>query len=165
MGSLNLYLWRKYPQQKYTIGKLYVNGKYLCDTMEDKDRGLNQTMSFAEVSKIKVYGETAIPTGMYKLRLNYSPKFATRQWAKKYNGCTPLLLDVPGFSGIRIHPLNTAEDSLGCIGPGENKVKGRVINSTTWFYKLMDKYLVPAWTRQDEVTLTISLKAPVGVYK
>lgn len=146
---------RRWKKETYTIGVLFVDGVRFCEVLEDRDRGLKQSMTTAKIAKIKVYGETAIPTGTYKLRLNYSPKFATRTWAKKYNGCTPLLLDVPGYSGVRIHPFNTAEESLGCLGPGENKVKGKVINSTVWYYKLMDKYLMPAWNRGEDVTITI----------
>ena len=160
MSTLNVYIWRKYCLQKYTVGKLYINGKYVCDTMEDRDRGLLMSMPSSEIASKKVYGETAIPLGTYKLILNYSPKFASRPWAKRYNGCTPLLVNVPQYTGVRIHPLNTAEDSLGCIGPGENKVKGKVINSTQWYYTLMDKYFIPAWNKGDEISIIISKKSP-----
>lgn len=103
----------------YTIGKLYIDGRLICDTLEDKVRDLSKEK--------KVYGETAIPYGTYKVSWTYSPKF------KK---CMPLLENVPNFSGIRIHSGNTAKDSLGCILVGENKQKGMVLNSRATVDKL-----------------------------
>lgn len=111
----------------YCIGKMYINGEYFCDTLEDRDRGLDCTMTEEEIAKIKVYGQTAIPIGMYRLILNYSPKF------KKV---LPLLLDVKGYSGIRIHSGNTEKDTLGCILVGQNKVVGQVINSRVTYNAL-----------------------------
>lgn len=114
----------------YCIGKLYINGEYFCDTLEDTDRGLDETMTEEEIAKIKVYGQTAIPIGMYRLILNYSPKF------KKV---LPLLLDVKGYSGIRIHSGSTDKDTLGCILVGQNKVVGKVINSKVTFNALFKR--------------------------
>lgn len=136
----------------YTIGRLSIDGKLICDTIEDRDRGLSQDMPLSEIKKKKVYGETAIPTGTYKVTLNVvSPKFKNRAWAKPYGGKVPRLLDVPGYEGILIHPFNTAEESLGCIGPGENTVKGKVLNSTVTFHKIMKILL----TAKDDITITI----------
>ena len=112
----------------YTIGKLYIDGNYFCDTVEDVDRGLNDSMTEEEIKKNKVYGETAIPYGMYKVTITYSPKF-------KKN--LPLLEGVKGFSGIRIHSGNTAKDSLGCIIVGKNKKVGMVLDSRVTMEKLM----------------------------
>ena len=67
---INLRLERIYKGVSYTIGKLYLNGKYFCDTLEDTDRGLKDTMPTEEIEKIKVYGKTAIPTGTYKVDMN-----------------------------------------------------------------------------------------------
>ena len=87
-------------------------------------------MSLEEIKKKKVYGETAIPTGTYKVDVNtISPKFKSRTWAKPYGGKLPRLIDVPGYEGVLIHAGNKAEDSLGCVLVGENKVVGQVINS------------------------------------
>lgn len=135
---MELKLIRKYKKDTYTVGILYVDGKYFSNTIEDKDRGLTSDMSLSEIQSKKVYGETAIPTGIYEISLNtISPKFKDRIWAKPYKGKIPRLLGVKGFNGILIHPLNTAKDSLGCIGVGENKIKGQIINSTKYFHKLM----------------------------
>lgn len=100
---------------KYTEGKMYIDGEYFCDTLEDKDRGLDQTMSEEDIYAIKVYGETAIPTGLYKVILSYSNKF------KKI---LPEILNVKCFSGARIHSLNFASQSLGCVGIGRKTDDG-----------------------------------------
>ena len=97
---------------KYTIGRLYINGEYQCDTLEDPVR-----------DGPKIPGETAIAEGTYKVTLAYSPHF------KRY---LPLLHDVPDFTGILIHAGNTPKDTRGCILVGENKVKGQVVNSRYW---------------------------------
>lgn len=136
-----LVLKRLYFKDSYTIGKLYINDSYFCDTIEDKDRGLTKCMSESEIDSIKVYGKTAIPIGTYDVTLNVkSPKFSDfkrYKWAKVCDGYIPRLLNVPGFDGILIHVANTADDILGCIAVGENKVKGQVINSTNTFNKLI----------------------------
>lgn len=126
---MELKVIRQYRKSEYTIGKMYVNGQYFCDTVEDCDRGLTDEMSEEYIKARKVYGKTAIPTGTYNVILSYSPKF------KK---TLPLIKDVKGFSGIRIHSGNTAEDSLGCILVGENKIKGGVINSRATMLRLME---------------------------
>ena len=105
----------------YTIGRLFVDGKYFCDTLEDRCRDLDK--------EEKVMNETAIPEGIYEVIVNVSAKFRRK---------LPLLLDVPHFSGIRIHRGNTDKDTSGCILVGENKQQGRVINSTGYELKLTE---------------------------
>lgn len=112
----------------YTIGKLYIDGVYFCDTVEDKDRGLDDSMEESTIKSRKVYGETAIPLGTYKVEITYSPKFRKN---------LPLLYNVKGFEGIRIHSGNTAKDSLGCIIVGKNKKVGMVLDSRSTMTKLM----------------------------
>lgn len=111
---------RLYKKPAYTVGKLYIDGVYQCDTIEDRDRGLSQDDDLRFIDKVKIYGETAIPAGDYPVIVSYSPKFGKN---------LPLLEHVPCFSGVRIHSGNTAKDSLGCIILGENKKVGQVINS------------------------------------
>ena len=136
---------------KYTIGKMYIDGQYICDTLEDIDRGLNQNMSLKEINSKKVYGETAIPTGTYKVDMNtVSPKFKSRTWAKPYGGKLPRLVSVPGYDGVLIHPGNKAEDTLGCILVGENKAIGQVLNSQTTFKRVMS-----ILTEGTNITITI----------
>jgi hypothetical protein len=120
---LHFLLDRKWRKDTYTIGRLYVNGEFLCNTIEDVDRKLNQNMSATEIQKIKVASETAIPTGTYAMRVSMSPKFK-RELVE--------IVNVPAFSGIRIHRGNTAEDSAGCVIVGDNTSKGRLTNSTKY---------------------------------
>lgn len=129
---------RRWKKETYTIGQLYVDGKYVCETLEDKDRGLDMMMKEKDICFIKIYGKTAIPTGTYQLDMNtVSPKFKNVSWAKPYGGKLPRLLAVKGYEGVLIHVGNKPEDTLGCILVGENKVKGGLINSTATFHKLM----------------------------
>jgi hypothetical protein len=125
---MKLQLQRRFRGEGYTIGSLYIDGEYFCDTLEDADRGLTQTMSPEEIRRIKVAHETAIPTGTYRVTVNLSP-------AKKR--MLPRLQDVPGFSGILIHRGNTKKDSSGCILVGENRVKSKVLNSTPYEKRLV----------------------------
>lgn len=111
----------------YTIGKLYVDGVYFCDTIEDKDRGLDDSMTVREILNKKVKGETAIPTGHYNIEITYSPK---------YKRMMPLLLGVKGYSGIRIHSGNTAKDTEGCLLVGKNTKVGMVLESRNTYQRL-----------------------------
>lgn len=124
---MNITLNRITKKSKYTIGKLYIDGEYFCDTIEDTDRGLTQTMTDAQIKSKKVYGQTAIPTGTYRVIISYSNKFKRQM---------PLLLNVPGFLGIRIHSGNTEKDTEGCLIVGKNKVVGKVIESKDTYNKL-----------------------------
>jgi hypothetical protein len=145
---MELKLHRRYRAEDYTIGSLYVNGVYFCDTLEDADRGLTQTMSSEEIRRIKIAHETAIPTGIYRVIVNLSP--AKRRML-------PRLLDVPGFSGILIHRGNTKNDSSGCILVGENRVKGKVVNSTPYEKRLVE-ILTEAQEKGEETTIEIEWK-------
>jgi hypothetical protein len=109
---MELVLKRIAKKSNYTIGNLYVNGKFFCDTLEDTDRGLTDSMTLEEIKTKKVYGETAIPTGTYNIDMNtISAKFKDRSWAKPYGGKLPRLLNVKGFDGILIHVGNSASDT------------------------------------------------------
>lgn len=119
---------RKYKKKDYTIGKMYINGEYFCDTLEDTDRGLKREYPLAEMKEVKEYGRTAIPTGKYPIAYTYSPRF------KKH---LPLLLQVPAFEGVRIHSGNTHKDTEGCILLGINRAVGKVLDSR----KTMDEFL------------------------
>lgn len=152
---MELLIDRKWKKDTYTIGKWYANGKEIGDSMEDKDRGLDSSMTVDKILKIKVKSETAIPTGTYEIQMTYSPRFSGRAWGKKYNGKVPELLNVKGFSGVRIHPMNSALDSSGCLGIGKNNIKGRITNSTNYYYNLLDNYILPAIKRGEKITITI----------
>lgn len=146
---------RKWKKDGYTIGMIYIDGVFFCNSLEDKDRGLHSSMSLEEINSKKVYGKTAIPTGTYELKMTYSNRFASRVWASKYGGKVPELLNVKGFSGVRMHPGNTAADTLGCILIGKNNIKGKVTNSTSYYYKLLDEFIVPASRRGEKIAVTI----------
>lgn len=147
---------RVFKGPNYTIGHLYVNGTYECDTLEDPDRGLTDSMTVQEITSKKVYGNTAIPTGTYDIDMNtISPKFKDRSWAKFCGGKLPRLVNVKGYSGVLIHVGNKAIDTLGCILVGDNKVKGQVINSTSTFQQLYLQML-KAHTRGEKITITIT---------
>lgn len=103
----------------YTIGKLYIDDAYFCDTLEDTVRDTNKSGKF-DNGEQKIKGKTAIPYGTYEIKWTYSPRF------KKY---TPQLMNVPSFEGIRVHAGNTSADTEGCLILGENKQVGKVINS------------------------------------
>lgn len=113
---MKLTLKRIFLGTDYTIGKLYIDGEYFCDTLEDT------------VRDEKIPGETAIPCGIYDVVVNMSNKFKRK---------LPLLLNVPNFTGIRIHRGNTAKDTEGCILVGENREKGKVLNSTKYELELV----------------------------
>ena len=141
---MELKLIRIYLSDNYTIGKLYINDKYFCDTLEDKVRDTNKDGKF-DNGEIKIHGETAIPYGTYKVIVNYSNRFQRN---------LPLLLNVPSFEGIRMHRGNTASDTEGCILLGENKIKGKVINSTSYELTLT-KELTAAQNNKEQITIKI----------
>lgn len=153
---MELKVFRKAKMPEYTIGKLYIDEKYFSDVLEDTDRGLTQDMPLEEIKAKKIYGKTAIPTGTYEIDMNtVSPKFKDRSWAKPFGGKLPRLVNVPGYEGVLIHPLNQASESLGCIGVGKNSIKGMITDSSRTFMSLMSKHLLPAKLRGEKITLTI----------
>lgn len=152
---MELLVKRRYKGSAYTIGSLYVNGVYECDTLEDPDRGLTSEMSLEEIKSKKIYSNTAIPTGKYSVSMSVvSPRFKDRSWAKPYSGKIPRLLDVKGYEGVLIHVGNKATDTSGCILVGENKIKGQVLNSTACFMELMTQ-LLKAHLKGEPITIEI----------
>ena len=129
---MKLELKRHALRETYTIGRLFVDGVGFCDTLEDKVRP----------GGVKVYGETAIPAGTYKVILTHSARFGR---------VLPLLVDVPMFAGIRIHPGNVAADTHGCILVGVNDVKGRISRSRETFNRLFKEL-----QNADEITIEIT---------
>lgn len=130
---MNLFLQRIAQTPEYTIGRLYINGKVFCNTLEDPIRDT------------KIAGKTAIPAGTYEVVVNRSPKFKRD---------LPLLLNVPNFEGIRIHRGNTAKDTAGCILVGLNQKKGMVVNSTKYELDLT-KRLKEAQNKGESITIEI----------
>lgn len=142
---MEITLDRAWKKDGYTISRLFINGERICEALEDTDRGLKQSMSLAEVKKLKIYGKTAIPSGRYKVVMSYSPKF------KKV---LPEVLDIVGYSNVRIHAGNTAKDTLGCVLPGLNVRKGAVLYSTKWTNVIISE-ISSAIKRGEEVWLNI----------
>lgn len=140
---MNLLLERKYCKEKYTVGKLFINGVFFSNTLEDKVRDLNKNGKF-DNGEYKVYAETAIPYGEYEITLDVvSPKFSKYQFYKEVcNGKLPRLLNVPNFEGVLIHCGSNANNSAGCILVGNNTIKGGLTNSKETFkklYSMLDK--------------------------
>lgn len=117
---MDIEIKRIYKGAEYTIGRLSIDGKYFCDTLEDTVRAPG----------VKVRGKTAVPAGRYRVVLSESPRFKR---------ILPLLVDVPNFEGVRIHPGNTAKDTEGCLLVGFNQLKGKVVASRATFQKLFEK--------------------------
>ena len=142
-------------KKAYTIGKMYVDGEYVCDTLEDKDRGLTSNMSVAQICGVKIKGETAIPTGRYLVDMKtVPPRFGGRPQYQFCNGRLPRLCNTPGYQGVLIHCGNTAKDTDGCILIGENKAVGQVLDSTATFRKLYS-ILKAADERGERIWITI----------
>ena len=152
---MKLTLKRIARKEGYTIGRLYIddNPKPFCDTLEDRDRGLEQAMPLDMIKRIKVKGETAIPTGTYELSMRHiSPKYSRKKAFAFTGGVMPRLLNVPGYEGVLIHSGNTAADSEGCILVGENKAVGKVLNSMATFKAL---WSVLNQRKSEPITITI----------
>ena len=143
---MELKLIRKYRCSNYCIDKLYINNEYFSDALEDPDRSLTDSMSLEEIKKIKIKGNTCIPYGTYNVTITYSPRF-------KRN--LPLINNVKGFDGIRIHSGNKPQDTEGCLLPGFNKVKGQVIDSRVTTDKLIAQ-IQQALNKGEKVTITIT---------
>lgn len=134
---MELRLKRIARRDTYTIGKLYIDGEYFCDTLEDTDRVLDQKMSLAVLKARKRKGITAIPTGRYKVTLGVkSPKYSKRPAYNFCEGFVPRLINVPAYEGVLIHIGNYPQDTEGCILVGRNTKVGAVLESTETFKKL-----------------------------
>lgn len=131
---------RLWPRDTYTVGRMYVDGNFFCNTLEDKVRDIEK--------EGKIYGETAIPYGEYEVVFSYSPKF-------KRN--LPRLMNVPHFDGILIHSGNTAKDSLGCILVGKNTQKGMLTESRVTSDAL-NKLISKAQNSGEKITIKITEK-------
>ena len=153
---MKLKLVRKWKKVGYTIGQLYVDDIFFSNTIEDKDRGLNQNMPKEKILFMKKPGITAIPTGTYEIVLNvqsskYKKSKTMMQFCQAY---MPRLLNVPGYNGVLIHPGNSASDTEGCIIPGKNDKVGWVSNSTNYFKELYNKMKI-ANKKGEKITIEI----------
>ena len=152
---MELKLKRIALRDTYTIGRLYVDNHYFCDTCEDRVRDYNKDGDLNDPNEQKVYGKTAIPYGRYEITMKVqSPKYSQRAsyaWCKGY---LPRLLNVPHFDGILIHSGNDETHSYGCLCVGENKIKGKVINSMETLKRLY-RLLKSASDMGEKIWITI----------
>lgn len=147
---MRILLQRHALKAGYTIGRMEINGRYFCDTLEDTDRGLRESMTEDEIAALKVKGATAIPTGTYRIDMQTrSPRFGR---------VLPRLVSVKGYSGVLIHSGNTADDTEGCILVGENRERGKVLNSRATLESLL-VFLRAAQAEGEEIELTITRSA------
>lgn len=147
---MRILLQRHALKAGYTIGRMEINGRYFCDTLEDTDRGLRESMTEDEIAALKVKGATAIPTGTYRIDMQTrSPRFGR---------VLPRLVSVKGFAGVLIHSGNTAADTEGCILVGENRERGKVLNSRATLERLL-VFLRAAQAEGEEIELTITRSA------
>ena len=128
--DMELTLKRETFTEESTIGSLTIDGKFECFILEDKDRGLIDTMPLGEIVAKKIYGKTAIPYGRYEVDWTMSARFKIMM---------PILKKVKGYEGIRIHKGNTAIDTLGCLICGTKKASNRITESTIATNKLYAK--------------------------
>lgn len=135
---------RTFLGDTYTIGHMYINGVYFCDTLEDPVRDTNKNGVFDNGEK-KIAGDTAIPYGTYPVTVDVSPKFKRE---------LPRLAGVSEFEGVLIHRGNTTKNTAGCILVGENKVKGKVINSTPYEERIV-RHCKAAIEMGEDITITI----------
>ena len=126
---MELKLKRIARRPTYTIGRLSIDNVPYSDTLEDTDRDYNLDGDITEPGEEKVYAQTAIPSGTYSVILN---------WSNRFQRIMPLLLNVPGFEGIRIHNGVTAANTAGCILVGKNSIVGQLTNSHDIFFQLFD---------------------------
>jgi len=126
---------------EFTIGQMSINGAHFCYTLEDTDRHL-------ESGGTKVFAQTAIPRGCYKVIMSFSPHFQKE---------LPEVLDVKGFSGVRIHGGNTPADTEGCIlvGNARDAKRGAIYQSTPAKLELI-KRIKEAITNGEEVMIEIA---------
>lgn len=150
---------RKWKKSGYTIGNLYIDGVQFCNTLEDTDRGLDDSMTPQKIVQMKIKGETAIPKGRYFITLAMrSPKFSASKYVKQYGFCKgylPRLLNVKGYDGVLIHAGSNADHTEGCVLVGRNTIKGGLTQSTATFKALYEK--MEAAKKKGE-TITIVVK-------
>ncbi len=154
---MKIHVERKWKKEGYTIGQLYIDDTFFCNTLEDKDRGLKNTMTLEEIRKRKKASVTAIPTGTYTIRIDItSPKYSSKEWFIKncHGAKLPRLENVPGFEGILIHPGNSASDTDGCLLVGKNDIAGKVTKSKVYFLQLYNR-MYEAYRKGEKIEITI----------
>ena len=132
---------RKYKKADYVIGELTIEGEFICSTLEDTDRGLDDSMQEWMIRNKKIPTRTAIPTGRYEVLMDVvSPKFSQKPfYVEVCGGKVPRLKDVKGFEGILIHVADGPRGANlieGCLGVGRNTIKGGLTEGQETFKKI-----------------------------
>jgi hypothetical protein len=145
-------MYRKHKKMTYTIGRMYF-ADMVADTSEPPVRELldiNGDGDFDDEGEgkgmSKVYGNTAIPEGKYRIKMQHSPTFKRPM---------PYLQKVKGFTGIMIHPLSDVSQTMACIGIGENTIQGRLVNSRAWS-DLLNSKITAAENNGEDVWIEIN---------
>ena len=138
------------------LGRLSLDGHVLCDTLEPPSHGLTSATVPKTIRDIKRLGRSAVPTGVYRLVLGYSPRFSPRPFYKAYGGgLVPRLLNVSGFEGVLIHCGNTVVDTCGSILVGRRADSSTLVQSQKTYDRLMRQYFLPATRRGDPMFIEI----------
>jgi hypothetical protein len=135
---MEVLVYRKYKKPDYCVGRMSIDGTFICNTMEDVDRGLDDGMQDWMIKNKKIPNVTAIPTGRYKIDMDtVSPKFSKYPFYMEVcQGKLPRIKNVRGFDGILIHCGVDHSNSSGCILVGMNTIKGKLTNSKETFKKI-----------------------------
>lgn len=156
---MEVLVYRKWPKDEYTVGRLFIDGSLICNTLEDTDRGLSDAMDERTVRNRKIYGKTAIPRGRYKIDMEtVSPKFSKKKFYMDVcQGKLPRIKNVKGFEGILLHVADGPKgaDLLeGCIGVGWNRVKGQLCEGKDVFTKIY-RLMKEAHDRGETIYITV----------
>lgn len=160
METLEILVKRTYKKDTYTIGDIFIDGEWFCNSLEDKDRGLSKDMKLSVIKNRKVYGKTAIPTGRYEVTLDvFSPKFSKYPYYMNIcDGFLPRIKDVPAYDGVLFHVMDGAKGadlSYGCIGVGRNKIKGGLLEGKEIYFKAFYDRLKKAKDAGKKIFVTI----------
>lgn len=138
-----------------TMGKMFIDGKFVCDTLERASGGANKFTPIEKILLLKSKGFRAIGEGTYKLNLDLSDRFSNREFYRGIGGLLPHVLDVPGFKGVRIHCGNSIKDTEGCILVGQKTAEGWITESRETYKRLMVDYLLKWKDNKEEAIITI----------
>jgi len=154
---MELVLRRIFLGEEYTVGHLWADGRYVCDTLEPVDRGLDCGMKLSEILGMKrERGVMAIPTGVYSVTLEVkSPRFGNWPQYAFCEGRLPRLVDVPGYEGVLLHIGNYREDTQGCVLVGRNLVRGQLLSSAVTFRSLYG-LLEAAVRRGEDISMRVT---------
>ena len=153
---MEIRLCRKWKKTEYCVSDIYVDGEWVCNGLEDTDRGLDQDMQDFMIRSRKIPNRTAVPTGRYKVLMNtVSPKFSQKPFYMQVcKGKVPRLKDVKGFEGILIHCGADHSHSAGCILVGKNTIKGKLTDGQETFKSLYSA-MKNAYDKGEEIYITI----------